>query len=1203
MKMAKKNKRKLLFTTVILSLLFISSTYAVLIPNVHAAEMTPQQKGLSILSNVVGLDLAKYTVTTKENQTGQTSYVGVVPQENVLYTLESNGNKIDVLYTFANGNVQIIHVLENEGTPNLTKTATSTNAVELAKGFLSEYQTYTANPLFGELKSTLNNVDPNKNLTKTSGNTALEVSAINDYTMFKWYYTSNGVISPYSKAIALGFKDGFLTAFVDNWQLYNVGSTTVNLSKEEAITIALNSTKTHAYSLNLSAYAFEAKNINESNVRWTSLIFDGSLDANKTRSEDPLELYPVWRVGVALDKWYGEFYGIQVDIWADTGEVRAVQEAWSTLPPPEGTPIAKVSTVGEPTSQVSDVNATNSSNDQEPAVSEAKPNAFMRIALPTLTAIIGTALVWVSAKKKSRSHSLLRPRSLKTGGILLCVLISSIILLTPIVTVSAELQQGKVIVWGSESTGAYDPNFGSNHNWRKNMTEIGLQQSIASNITWNDFNCSGYYDAYNHQGGGTVKSSVLFYLSLLHESHAPIVVVDFDHGVGRNDTSQAPGEFHFMFEDQVGTGIGTNASYYWDPENGIYDMEIYPLVDKGQVLLAFINTCMSANTTNPYTGETWQGNGTYGALGMPFAWTHRNVTDLYSGDFNVENDISNDGYRYPDSGHQVYIGFPFGSASLMQFIPYESGTKQYYRWVNDTFYYALHYDISVNDALDQASLLMWEEDFGNSQLSDFTAYWWNMKPSETMDNSSMVVYGNGNVHLKLYGLTVNSPVAPADVYIDGRYRGTTGNTFAVDSGSHSVQVDSSTNVFHNFEGYPEFQNPTTVSVTSDTTVQANYYANPPPQYTLSISSGQGGTTDPTLGNHQYTPGLVPVTAIPNEEEGYFFDHWLLDGQSYTQNPITVTMTSNHTLEAYFVLPPYRCVRSIHDYGSSGFQAGVSDPDTLIGISNDGQYATLYAGAYYDEAWIIGNMNTQATGHIKLYCSGYSSHLRVYVSSDGSNYNLVSDQYVSQGSPGWIDCGLYSGTFSYIAVDVYADPPLLAIYVDSVRVDPPANYALTISSGSGGSTTPSPGAYQYTEGTPVAVTANPNSGYVLDYWLLDGQNAGAQNPITVTMNSNRSLQANFCQVPQHSLTVLAYNQYSEPGYVPLYIDSQYVGTTGYAYSVTDGNHQIYVEDPVFDGYFFHYFDHYYYDGGSDYNNPTTLSVTSDKTVTAYYNSWY
>ena len=690
-----------------------------------------------------------------------------------------------------------------------------------------------------------------------------------------------------------------------------------------------------------------------------------------------------------------------------------------------------------------------------------------------------------------------------------------------------------------------------------------------------------------------MKSNVLFYLSLLHESHDPIVVVDFDHGGIIYDYSQAPGEFHYMFEDDVGTAIGTNESHYWNHENGVYDMDIYPRVDKGQVLLAFINTCMSANIT-------WQGNGTYGALGMPFAWTHRIVKYLYSGDFNVENDISNDGYQHPDSGHQVYIGFPFGSASLMQFIPYETGTKQYYRWVNDFFYYALHYDMSVNDALDHASWLMWEAYFGNSQLwTGFTAYWWNMDP-ETAPDCKMAVYGNGNVHLKLYGLTVNSPVAPADVYIDGRYRGTTGNTFAVDSGSHSVRVDSSTNVFHNFDGYPEFQNPTTVSVTSDTTIQANYYANPPPQYTLSISAGQGGTTDPQPGNPQYTPGLVPVTAIPNE--GYFFDHWLLDGQSYTQNPIAVTMSSNHNLEAYFVVQPsYRWVSSIYDYSGA-----VYTPENLVGWRPDGQFATIEGyGPYQYYGWIIGAMNEQATGHIYMYGYGYGP-LYVYVSSNGYNFNLVSTPYVSSGSPYWIDCGSYLSPFDYIAVTAEDPYYFYSIALDSVRVEPPTYYNLTISSGSGGSTTPSPGAYQYAEGTPVAVTANPDSGYVLDYWLLDGQNAGAQNPITVIMNGDHTLQANFREgTGTHWLTVDAYDEwYYNELYPNVYVDSVWVGTAPVSVQVTEGGHYVEVDYLVWNEYYwcgeyFCYFSDGYY---QYYDNPAYISVYSNKWVTAWYCPW-
>jgi len=430
--MAKNSKRKLLFTATFLTILLVSSVYAALMPNVHAAEMTNQEKGLSILSNVVGVDLTKYEVSAKETPVdAQASYLGVIPRENVAYDLTSDGGKLKAIYTFADGNLQMIHVLETEGSLSLAKSAAFANDVELAKDFLSNYQTYMANPFFGELRSTLNYVVPGKNLTKTSGNTVLEAIANDGCTNFKWYYSENGAVAPYSKFISLSFKEGFLWFFVDNWQFYNIGSTTVNLSEKEAVAIALEAAKAHSWSLKLEADALAAENFNESNVRWTSLIFDNSLDASETRSEDLLELYPVWRVGIALNKWYGQMYGIQVDIWADTKEVRSVQEAWSTLPPPEDAPIAYV--------------------DSQVAESEAKPSLGMMIALPAIAAVATAAVLWMGRKKKGHYYGLLRPRGVKAGGILLCVLIASMMLLASVATVNATTRAG--VVWGSERTG------------------------------------------------------------------------------------------------------------------------------------------------------------------------------------------------------------------------------------------------------------------------------------------------------------------------------------------------------------------------------------------------------------------------------------------------------------------------------------------------------------------------------------------------------------------------------------------------------------------------------------------------------------------------------------------------------------------------------------------------------------------------------
>jgi len=69
--------------------------------------------------------------------------------------------------------------------------------------------------------------------------------------------------------------------------------------------------------------------------------------------------------------------------------------------------------------------------------------------------------------------------------------------------------------------------------------------------------------------------------------------------------------------------------------------------------------------------------------------------------------------------------------------------------------------------------------------------------------------------------------------------------------------------------------------------------------TLSISATEGGTTDPAPGTYTYDYGSsVAVTAVPDDH--YEFDYWLLDGDTYYQNPITVTMDSDHTLEAHFV---------------------------------------------------------------------------------------------------------------------------------------------------------------------------------------------------------------------------------------------------------------------------------------------------------------
>lgn len=96
-------------------------------------------------------------------------------------------------------------------------------------------------------------------------------------------------------------------------------------------------------------------------------------------------------------------------------------------------------------------------------------------------------------------------------------------------------------------------------------------------------------------------------------------------------------------------------------------------------------------------------------------------------------------------------------------------------------------------------------------------------------------------------------------------------------------------------------NPITVTMDKNHTLLAVFTAGPPPpQYTLTITSTAGGTTNPSLGNHTFSEGTtVNVEAIP--DTGYSFDHWELDGKTLTVNPINVIMDANHTLHAFFVI--------------------------------------------------------------------------------------------------------------------------------------------------------------------------------------------------------------------------------------------------------------------------------------------------------------
>jgi len=146
------------------------------------------------------------------------------------------------------------------------------------------------------------------------------------------------------------------------------------------------------------------------------------------------------------------------------------------------------------------------------------------------------------------------------------------------------------------------------------------------------------------------------------------------------------------------------------------------------------------------------------------------------------------------------------------------------------------------------------------------------------------------------------------------------------------------------------------------------------------------------------------------------------------------------------------------------------------------------------------------------------------------------------------------------------------YSLTVTVDPPG----------GGTISPAVGTYDYDDGTEVEVTATAADGYVFDHWSGDGDLEGTANPVTITMDSDKTVTAHFD--PVYDLTVDV--DPVEAGEVTLSEEGPYKEDTEVTLTATPADDYV--------------FDHWSGDGDLEGTaNPVTITMDSDKTVTAHF----
>mgnify|MGYP005844352169 CR=1 FL=1 len=305
------DSKKKLYTA--LSLAIVLVLFLTQIPSAYSAELTAQENFVSIITDVVGLDMTKYNAELSYYSADRSDNYGGLVEETVQYTLESAERKTQAAFRFVNKNLVRfdLYTLDGSPLPPLSDQQLPTNILDATDVILQRLQAYSGATYIQDMRNMLGTATELISMNKTTGNLKCLTQVNGKYTALTWMYTSNGV--EYPKIVGVYFEDGALMGFSDRWGLYTIGSDEVKISREEAIRIAQEQAET-------VKTVTIARGDNE--YEKVTLNLSGQVNAEITGViREPLTLHPFWLVELRTDKPYYGITKIQVGIWADTGEI------------------------------------------------------------------------------------------------------------------------------------------------------------------------------------------------------------------------------------------------------------------------------------------------------------------------------------------------------------------------------------------------------------------------------------------------------------------------------------------------------------------------------------------------------------------------------------------------------------------------------------------------------------------------------------------------------------------------------------------------------------------------------------------------------------------------------------------------------------------------------------------------------------------
>ena len=123
-----------------------------------------------------------------------------------------------------------------------------------------------------------------------------------------------------------------------------------------------------------------------------------------------------------------------------------------------------------------------------------------------------------------------------------------------------------------------------------------------------------------------------------------------------------------------------------------------------------------------------------------------------------------------------------------------------------------------------------------------------------------------------------------------------------------------------------------------------------PTYTLEVFEGENGLANIPAGSYTYQENeVVQLSPIPND--GYLFDHWVVNGVNDTNETLTLTMTQNYSVYPVCVaipIPTYTLTILPGEFGKANMAVGTY-------TYNEGEKVTLLPVAdadYLFDQWVV-----------------------------------------------------------------------------------------------------------------------------------------------------------------------------------------------------------------------------------------------------------